>query len=340
LRFSKSQCLVNSSASLLLIASVFFGAQPVTFADDSSTHTQTLEIVDGKGLKKAGADQLNVLVEQGASDATTMKVWLQGIKKEKVAWKKPIPIQDEFNSAKMDAVCRNGKLLIMSQSSGSAAYVSETFNWDGNEVRFLSKKHGDPSMDEVVKLTNLAKTGTRAQMDQWADGDHNVSYPGNYITVESVDKLLSAGQNAALALNSAGKPALAARRMEICFDASEHLIGLACGGESDKTKTPDQWIEMWQADCIQLPVKDWVSRLSDYASFLQKSGNHKQAINVLRAVVKAQPEQQEAYLNLADSLWTINQRHEAAQIYKKYQQLAGQDTAKALPARVKSRTSS
>jgi tetratricopeptide (TPR) repeat protein len=338
--FSRTRLLINSSAIWLLFTSVFFGAQSIVFAEDSGARTQTLEITDGKALKKAGADQLNVFVEQSASGAPTMKVWLQGIKKEKVAWKKPIPIQDEFNSAKMDAVCRNGKLLIMSQSPGSAAFVSETFNWDGNAVRFLSKKHGDPSMDEVLKLTNLAKSGSRAQMDQWADEDHNVSYPGNYITVESVDKLLSAGQNAALALNSAGKPALAARRMEICFDASEHMIGLACGGESDKTKTPDQWIEMWQADCIQLPVKDWAPRLSDYALFLQKSGNYKQAINVLRAVVKAQPEQQEAYLNLADSLWTTNQHHDAAQMYKKYQQLAGQDTSKTLPARVKSRASS
>jgi tetratricopeptide (TPR) repeat protein len=342
LRFPQNQQRINLTAtvSLLFFTSMFFTAQSDVFAEDSSARTQTLEIDDSGPLKKAGADKLNIYVEEGANGAAPMKVWLQGTKHDKVVWKKPVPIQDEFNSAKMDAVCRNGKLLIMSQFSGSAAYVSETFGWDGNAVRFLSKKQGDPSMAEVVRLTNLAKSGSRAQMEQWENEDHNVQYPGSYITVESTDQLLSAGQNAAIALSKAGKPALAARRIEICFDASAHLIGLACGGDSDKTATPDKWIDMWQEESIQLPAKDWAPRLACYARFLQESGNHKLAINVLRAVVKAQPDQQEPYLSLADSLWAVNQHREAAQMYQKYQQLVGQDASKTLPPRVKSRASS
>ena len=323
---------------MLLVLSIFLSGSAKALADAASVATQTLEIIDAKPLKKAGADELNVRID--VQENSPMKAWLQGTKKGGVIWERPIPLREEFNPAKMDAICRNGKLVIMSQYPGSAAYNSETFSWDGNILRFISSKAGDPSLDVVTALINLAKAGSRMQMDQWEEQDHNVMYPSNYITVEALEKLLGGGQKTALVLAKAGKPALAAQRMEICFDASANMIALL-GGDSNKAQTPDKWIELWQTDCLELPVREWAPKLTNYAIYLQECGKYKQAVNVLRASLKALPSQADAYLHLADSLWATNQHQEASHMYQKFAQLVGQSNkAKDLPTRVKSRASS
>jgi len=137
----------------------------------------------------------------------------------------------------------------------------------------------------VNKLTAYAASGTRAQLDAWEAKEHNVFYPGNYINQDNLEKLLKGGQVAAQALSKAGKPALAAARMELCFDAGQDLVELACGG-SEETKTPAKWIGAWQAECIDMPAAKWTPMMKDYSQYLEKCGKHKQAQSVLAALSK------------------------------------------------------
>ncbi len=238
-------------------------------------------VVDGAGpLKKAGATTLSVFFEKPADEGNAKTAWLIGAKAGKIVWIKPLPLKLEVNRAKADVLCRKGQIVILSQFSGSAAYTSQTFNWDGKVAALVATKQGDPSQEVVDTLTRLAEKGTRASLDQFDSADHNLAYPGNYVTQANVLVLLSRGHKAAQALAAKGQPALAAQRLELTFDASQDLVERAAGA-GEQTKIPAKWIDAWNADCLQLPEAKWAPLLKDYAQYLQKCGKQKQATNIL-----------------------------------------------------------
>jgi len=244
-----------------------------------------VEVADGAALKKAGATTISVFFESPTDSSFTKMAWLLGTKAGKIIWKKPLPVKLEINTAKTDVVCRKGLIVLLSQYPGSAQYTSQSFSWDGTKALLVSTKSGDPSQEAVDALLRFAEKGSRAQLDAWNEQDHAVMYPGNYVTTDTLLKLLNSGHRAALALDKAGKDAAAVERMEICFDASQTLVELSCGGV-DQTKTPSKWIAAWTADGIQLPVDKWAPLLKDYAQFLQKCGKHKQSQNILADISK------------------------------------------------------
>jgi len=245
-----------------------------------------VDVIDGAALKKAGATKLSVFFVEGADGSDGKTAFLLGTKAGKIVWKAPLPLKQEINRAKTDVICRKGQIHIISQFPGCAAYVNQIFSWDGVKAILVKTISGDPSQDEVNKLTAYAASGTRAQLDAWEEKEHNVFYPGNYINQDNLEKLLKGGQKAAQVLDKAGKPALAAARMELCFDAGQDLVELVSGG-SEETKTPAKWIGAWQADCIDMPAAKWTPMMKDYAQYLEKCGKKKQAQSVLEAMNKA-----------------------------------------------------
>jgi len=241
----------------------------------------TTDVITPGALKKNGAQKLNVRFEESVNDAP-QQAWLQGVSKEKTVWKRPLPLKFAVNTAKTDVICRNGRIEVLSQYGGSAAYTKQTFTWDGNNVAFVSKKDGDASQEQVDKLMKLARNGTHEQLDNFADADHVIFYPGNYINAENVKTILNAGRKQALALVAAQKPQLAAQRMEICLDASMDLVYLE-GGSGEKTTAPAKWIEAWTLDQIALPASYWKPILKDYSTMLKASGKAKQAAAIASA---------------------------------------------------------
>ncbi|MBS1992633.1 MAG: hypothetical protein JSS83_19075 [Cyanobacteria bacterium SZAS LIN-3] len=242
-----------------------------------------VEVQNAGPLKKAGATKLSVFFVEEPDGSFSKKAFLLGTKAGKIVWKAPLPVSEEFNRAKCDVLCRNGLLYVMSQFPGCAAYISQSFRWDGVKATLVKTEKGDPSQAEVDALTALAEKGTRAQLDAWEEKEHNVMYPGNYINQQSLETLLKRGQKAALALAQSGRPAMAAARMELCFDASQDLVELADGG-GEGTKTPAKWISAWKAESMDMPAEKWTPMLKDYAQYLQKCGKQKQAQTVLAAI--------------------------------------------------------
>lgn len=241
----------------------------------------TADVIDGGPLKKNGAQQLNVLFEESADDKP-QHAWLQGISHQDVVWKKPLPLKFPVNTAKTDVICRKGRIEVVSQYPGSAAYTNQTFTWDGAKVIFVSKKDGDPSQEQVDQLMKLALSGTHQQLDDFINAEHVVFYPGNYINTDNVKAMLTAGRKKALALAAAHKAQQAAQRMEICLDASMELCYLE-GEEGEKKTAPAKWLEAWSDDRIALPATFWKPILKDYSTLLKAAGKTKQAAAVANA---------------------------------------------------------
>jgi hypothetical protein len=292
-----------------------------------------MPIADAQPLRKAGADKISAYFESAKTDDSIQKAWLVGYKGGQIIWKKPLPLVQSLNLAKTDVVCRKGQIVVLSQFPGCAAYTRQTFSWDGEAAKLVSHSRGDPSQKILDDLTKLATSGTRSQLDDFCKQDHALMYPSNYVTTKTIETIFSGGHKVALALNQAHKPAMAARRMEICFDASDYLISLVIG-DSTKTAAPEKWIEQWTSEAMALPASMWAPLLNDYAFFLQDAGKHQQAVNVLHYVIKAQPDRAVAYLNLADSLWTTD-RPTAVRMYQRYKVLiADQSPSTKIPDRV------
>lgn len=252
-----------------------------TFSSTMAHADTTADVIDGGPLKKNGAQQLNVLFEDSADDKP-QRAWLQGISHDRVVWKKPLPLKCAVNTAKTDVICRKGRIEVVSQYPGSAAYTDQTFIWDGARVNFVSKKDGDSSQEQVDKLMKLALSGTHQQLDDFVNDEHVIFYPGNYINIENVKAMLIAGRKKALALNAAHKPQQAAERMSICLDASMALCYLE-GEEGEKKTAPAKWIEAWSIDQIALPATFWKPILKDYSTLLKASGKAKQAAVIANA---------------------------------------------------------
>ena len=306
----------------------------VALADEPTDATDLRDLGNCHLSSMAEADQLKVGFDSN-SEAGSIKAWLIGYKQGAMIWKKPLPLVEQVNLAKTTVDCRKGKIYVVSQFPGSAAYISQIFSFDGKVARLVAQESGDPSKKQVDSITAIAKNGTRDQLDDWASGEHAIFYPGNYINVNSVDALLSGGYKTALVLDKAGKPALAAERIEICFDASKSMVCDGMGGIDgcDDEHTPSKWISVWTN--MEVPASAWAPKLNDYAFFLQKCGKHQKAISVLRAVLKAQPERQAAYLNIADSYWALHQKKSALENYHLYVQLMEKNKlSNQIPSRV------
>ena len=106
-----------------------------TFSGTMAQADTTADVIDGGPLKKIGAQQLKVLFEDSADDKP-QRAWLQGISHDSVVWKKPLPLKFAVNTAKTDVICRKGRIEVVSQYPGSAAYTDQTFIWDGAKVNF------------------------------------------------------------------------------------------------------------------------------------------------------------------------------------------------------------
>ena len=271
------------SSSTVLAQRPALADTPLTVGGPVPDTVDNIEVTGSAALKKAGATKVTVFFEAPADGSFTKTAWLLGSKNGKVIWKTRLPVKLDINRAKADVACRKGQIVVSSQSPGSAAYTSQTFSWDGKKAALVGTKMGDPSQDIVNALLKLGEKGTRSQLDSWNDQDHVVIYPGNYVTQANLESILDRGHKTALALDKAGKHALAAERMELCFDASQDLVETA-GGASDQTKKPAKWIAAWTADSAPLPASKWTPLLKDYAQFLRKCGKQKQAQNVLAAV--------------------------------------------------------
>lgn len=260
---------------------------PSTASDSPLDALNTFVIEHAQALPHAGAQKLAVTFGGGENAGSRGTGFLIGVKGNKVIWKKLLPLKQDVNTAKTDVDCRNGNIVVSFQYPGSAAYVSQTFSFDGKDLKLVGFKEGDPSQAVVDRLIKFAKSGSRAQYEKWTDQDNAIFYPGNYITAENVGTILKTGQKTAMALAAAGKYAQAAERMEIAMDGTEYLISLNGNLGDDVKESPRDWIEAWSDDSIQVAPSVWAPVLKDYGDILVKCKRSKEAKLMHAAAARA-----------------------------------------------------
>ncbi|HEY9683827.1 MAG TPA: TonB C-terminal domain-containing protein [Oculatellaceae cyanobacterium] len=106
---------------------------------------------------------------------------------------------------------------------------------------------------------------------------------------------------------------------------------------SDPDKEPAIFLDTWDSALKKASISknDYIAPLNDYGFYLQETGKDEPAVRVFQKVVMLEPSREVVYLNLADSLWKLGRKTEAAPLYEKYKKLMkSENLSSKVPARV------
>ncbi|AFY71161.1 hypothetical protein Pse7367_2908 [Thalassoporum mexicanum PCC 7367] len=192
-----------------------------------------------------------------------------------------------------------------------------------------TKQAAQKSAQEIKRLVTMAARGqSRAIV---AAKPWRITDPATHICQFQISEALIQGHAAALVYYRTKQYQKAADRLALMFDLTSDLVGLIEPGQ--EVEMPDRWISAWNRIGLDFPY--YILELNDYGYFLQKAGNHVDAVKVLSAVVVENPQRTAAHINLADSLWETSQQELAVGHYKTYRSLMIENGYESLiPSRV------
>jgi tetratricopeptide (TPR) repeat protein len=277
--------------------------------------------LEGKGsITKNGAEKLLVHIEQPTDDYASQVVWLTGMDGDKTIWKKQFPMKEPLNTAKSGAEIKGKDILLWSQAPGLMLTTTQRFSWDGTSLLFKAKTENDPSLNAIKRYIDIAAHGTEDQYEKAKKNDDlTIMYPGNYVNGEVIGRIVDAGHKAAMTTYHAGKVKAAADRMELAFECAADCWSENQGAEyKDSDADWDQWLSIFAADGLKLPLSKYIPALNDYGYFLQKQNDLDDAISIYRSLLKRDPNRVPAYLDLANALWDTGKKSEAKKYYATY----------------------
>jgi tetratricopeptide (TPR) repeat protein len=284
----------------------------------------------------AGAQKVFVVVRDND------QVLLVGMKGAQRAWQKSFPLNEAVNKAKTYVECKGQAIELHSQQPFSAAEIIQVFSWDGRRLKYVSTRYEDPSAEFIERMVRAAETGDNRTLrpflkDRQPEGEVEVMYPYAYITRRLFADALRRGHRAATRLSRRGRTREAATRLSLMFEVTARLNAIVSADEIP-SKTPERWLQAWKSQ--ELRAEEYAYALNDYGYFLQQAGDDRAAIGIFETVIAQEPNRAVAYLNLADSLWTLNRKAEAREHYKTYRQLMVKaERLNQIPARVAVRLS-
>jgi tetratricopeptide (TPR) repeat protein len=282
----------------------------------------------------AGASKVYVVVKENDD------VQLVGMRGRAVTWKKSFPLREDVNKAKTYVECKGRAIELHSQLPFSAAEVIQAFSWDGRRLTYRATRHEDPSAEFIEGMIRAAEAGDTRALSRFlgndpAEGEVDVMYPYAYIDSRLFAEAIKRGHTAATRLFKLGRARDAALRLSLMFDVTVQLNRIVSAEEPVRNRA-DAWIQAWKDR--EMSAGDYAYALNDYGYFLQQAGEHERAVKVFSAVIAAEPGRAAAHLNLADSLWALNQKAEARSHYGTYRQLmAVAKRGAQVPARVAER---
>lgn len=327
----RNNCLLTFA---LMIAMLPVAGRPAVAQDvpPETLDVETAELCNGAPL--AGADKVYVVVRENDD------VQLVGMRGQGVIWKKSFPLREDVNKAKTYVQCQAGTIELHSQLPFSAAEVVQTFSWNGLRLQYVATRHEDPSAEFIEEMIRAAEKGDTKTLRPFlennpAEGTVDVMYPYAYITRQLFADAIRRGHNVATRLFRQGRALEAARRLSLMFDVTEELNQIVSADEPLK-ESPARWLAAWKAQ--EMELGDYVYALNDYGFFLQQAGDHSRAVAAFTAIIEVDPARTVAYLNLADSLWTLERKGEARAHYRTYRRLMmGANRQSGIPSRVAER---
>jgi len=278
-------------------------------------------------LPAAGAERVAVAVMDNNL------VLLLGLKGRSIIWQKRFPLHEEVNKAKAVVVCDGPNIEVSFQMPFSAFTVTQTFSWDGQKLTYLKENKSDSSAEAIEEAIKAAERGDARKLKA---EELDILYPGHYIGGAMLADAIARGRKAALKLYQAKQPREAAARLALMLDLTVGLCSQVNPQDDKAGKKQNRlagWLKAWKA--CEVEPKDYAPGLTDYGFFLQEAGDHKAAVPIFEAAIKASPQYVVAYLNLADSLWALGRQAEAKERYRTYQRLmAAENKRERIPPRV------
>jgi tetratricopeptide (TPR) repeat protein len=327
---------INKFFVVVITAFVMFALplQQEASAQTGESDIESEEIC--KNAPLAGASKVYVVVKENDN------VLLVGMKGKTAVWRKSFPLREDVNKAKTFVECQGQRIELHAQQPFSAAEIIQTFSWDGRRLRYVATRYEDPSAEFIEEMLRAAEKGDTKTLRPFlendpAEGTVEVMYPYAYINRRLFVEAIRRGHTAATRLFKLGRAREAAVRLSLMFDVTAALDRIVSGDEAP-SKKPDKWLAAWKSQ--EMEAADYVYALNDYGFFMQEAGDSGAAINIFAAVIQIDPKRAVAYLNLADSLWTLDRKAEARAHYKTYQQLMNEENRQSqIPARVAERLS-
>lgn len=224
------------------------------------------------------------------------------------------PYRGEYNFAKSFAswLPEESILELVFQMPYSARYAGVQYAWEGEDLVPVQWLTGDPSLETLSDVDSLLASGC---IDEAAAELATIFYPGYYY---------EPGQMAAGFLRTAHEYAMEeyeAGNIEAAVNYYEET-----GEAMDLLLMPYPWYGGFQdsSDYAESGISDYMTIgaftciANDYGFFLEQYGNYEKAVDVLYGVLTLDPKRMVAYLNIADALWGLGERGNAAEFYRNY----------------------
>ena len=244
------------------------------------------------------------------------------------------PYEGEYNFAKSFASWEADRavLSLYFQMPYSARYSGAEYRWRGNEMIPVNWLAGDPSLDALERIDSLLWAGEIGMATRQLG---EIFYPGHYYDSDQMFvRFLISAHELGLDEHRRGSPENAVRLFK---EAEEAMLFLFI---------PYPWYRMFEdtssfqesSIAFHITMDEFVQIANNYGFFLEQADMYEEAVDVLYGVLTLKPDRMVAYLNLADALWGLGERQNAATQYLVYAGMMKEAGLEAqIPARVDQR---
>jgi len=233
-----------------------------------------------------------------------------------------VEFKGEVNIAKTDIFYEkeDGYVYIYSQMPFSAFSYVGKYKWSksAQSLTLIKSYTEDPSAESLKKVEDCLSKGN---ISKALENLRYMLYPGHYYDdKEMAVKFLKSSHKEAVKQYRDGSN----DSWKLMYDAITYF---------DYITEKGRWIFQFnskkdyeKSDFIKyLSFDKFIEAVNDYGFLMDEGGKSKDAVSVLKYIVKMAPERIPAYLNLADALYKTGNREDAKKYYKSYVELMKKD---------------
>lgn len=239
----------------------------------------------------------------------------------------------EAPSGQVNLTASKDKIEVSTRINDGPIWKRNIFKIANKTAKLVSSNDEDAycamlndQLDRILQLNSDASTS----------GGALEIVPVQYLNNNFISDAIHRAESKALQLYGQGDAYNAARTLAAVFDLSFYAINTQRDEYKADKMEPALWMDAWK--WRKLPSDKYITALNDYGFYLLQSGRYSEAVTVLEAVTKDQPERAVAFLNLGDALWSEQEQGLSAEAYQRY--LTLNKTAKnSVPSRVIQRIS-
>ncbi|MBX9572960.1 MAG: hypothetical protein K2X77_28955 [Candidatus Obscuribacterales bacterium] len=234
-------------------------------------------------------------------------------------------------SGQVNLTARKDAIEVSSRLNDGPIWKRDIFKIAKNKAKLESSNEEDAY---CTMLTEQLEDVLQLKAESTAFGGAVEAVPVQYLNNNFIADAIHKAESKALQHYGQGDAYNAARTLSAVFDLSFYAINTQREEYKADKMEPELWMDAWK--WRKLPTDKYITALNDYGFYLLQSGRYSEAVRVLEAVTKEQPERAVAFLNLGDALWCSEEQALSAEAYQHYLTLnkARKESHDSIPARV------